>query len=622
MLTVTDSDGNSVQLDVKEIANNATFVTELSNNNTLITNIVNKLAGKYGNVVYNATEDQFYYIKVDGTQEPIDWTDLNTINESFTLENDQLVITDSDGNSVELSLADIASNKIFVEHIAINQNFITKLGDNTDFIDIIINKLEGKFGNVGFDVNSQKLFYYDEDYNIVFIEWKDIFEANETITTIEKDSLGNGKYIYTNEADDVVVIDIPAEVINNFEKIIENSEVINSLNTFITYNGYVKFDGENFTYVNQNGDVVMISIGDLVRMHETVTTLTNVDGVLTYTNEAKTEVKVDIPALIADNETVTTLNDVDGVITYTNEENIAVTVDIPALVTANETLTTLKNVEAIEENEDGDEIKTYTLTYTDEAGAENPIDIEVLVRGHETITSLEYDPANYILTYTNEAGQSTILKLKELVEGGESLTKLEFDTATNSLLYTDENQVIHTIEIDAINKHPWLNSSTHKIATNPNDNIYTKGWVGIGFTEPSSSPSEKLRVNGSITAVNSYYADYVFENYFDGYSALKYDYKFNSLDVVEDFIKTNRHLPGITPIHELNKTEEGYAINVSELSVQLLEKTEELYLHIIDQNKALEEKEARIKELEQANQSVQQKVEQLEQMVLEFMQKN
>jgi len=189
-------------------------------------------------------------------------------------------------------------------------------------------------------------------------------------------------------------------------------------------------------------------------------------------------------------------------------------------------------------------------------------------------------------------------------------------------LYTDENQVIHTIDLESINKHPWYDSSTQKVATSNTADIYTKGWVGIGFTEPSDAPKEKLRVNGSITAVNSYYADYVFEKYFDGYSTLKYDYNFKSLDAVEDFIKVNRHLPGITPIHELTKLEEGYSFNVSELSIQLLEKTEELYLHIIDQNKELEEKESRIKELEQANQDVQQKVEQLEKMLLDFMQRN
>ncbi|MGG5578587.1 hypothetical protein ACPDHL_14775, partial [Myroides sp. C15-4] len=307
--------------------------------------------------------------------------------------------------------------------------------------------------------------------------------------------------------------------------------------------------------------------------------------------------------------------------TYIDATGDTQTIDLEALVKANETLTTLVNVETIIAGEDGDEIKVYSLTYTDERGGENPIDIEVLVKGNETITSLVYDPTEHVLSYTNELGEVTTLKLKELVEGGESLTKLEFDASNNTLLYTDENQVIHTIEIDSINQHPWLDSDTHKTATSPSADIYTKGWVGIGFTEPSGALNERLRVNGSITAVNSYYADYVFENYFDGFSSLKYDYQFKTLDVVEEFIKENRHLPGITPIHKLSKSEDGYAFNVSELSVQLLEKTEELYLHIIDQNKELEEKEARIRELEQVNQSILEKVEQLEQTLLEFMQK-
>ncbi|EKB02987.1 hypothetical protein HMPREF9716_03651 [Myroides odoratus CIP 103059] len=258
------------------------------------------------------------------------------------------------------------------------------------------------------------------------------------------------------------------------------------------------------------------------------------------------------------------------------------------------------------------------------------------MKGTETVTTLVYDPMEHVLTYKNEKGEVTNLKLTDLVGDGESLTKLEFDAATNSLLYTDEDGIIHTIEIESINKHPWLDSSTHNVATSSTADIYTKGWVGIGFTEPSGAPNEKLRVNGSITAVNSYYADYVFEKYFDGYSSLKYDYNFKGLDAVEDFIKENRHLPGITPIHELSKSEDGYSFNVSELSIQLLEKTEELYLHIIEQNKELEEKESRIKELEQVNQNVQQKVEQLEQvnqnvqqkveqlekMLLDFMHKN
>ncbi|WP_158962870.1 beta strand repeat-containing protein [Myroides fluvii] len=466
------------------------------------------------------------------------------------------------------------------------------------------------------------LTYTNEGNTAVTVDIPALVKANETETTLVKDASGNGKYTYNNEKGTPVVINIPADVIQNFETIIENTNVENLLKQFITVNGYVKFDGEYFTYIDGNGQSVMVNIGDLVRMHETVTTLANVNGVLTYTNEGNTAVSVDIPALVKDKETVTTFTNVNSVFTYTSEDNTATQLNIPTLVKANETLTVLENIVTQESEESGEIVDIYTLTYKDEAGDLHPIDIKVLVKGTETLTTLVYDPAAHILTYTNEKGEKTVLELTDLVGGSESLTKLEFDANTNSLLFTDEEQIIHTVDLESINKHPWYDSATQKIATSNTANIYTKGWVGIGFTEPSNAPSEKLRVNGSITAVNSYYADYVFENYFDGYSALKYDYNFKSLDVVEEFIKTNRHLPGITPIHELNKTEEGYAINVSELSIQLLEKTEELYLHVIDQNKELEEKEARIKELEQANQDILQKVDRLELMLQEFMQKN
>lgn len=49
----------------------------------------------------------------------------------------------------------------------------------------------------------------------------------------------------------------------------------------------------------------------------------------------------------------------------------------------------------------------------------------------------------------------------------------------------------------------------------------------------------------------------------------------------------NKHLPGVTGITELSKNEKGdYIFNVTKLSVrEFLEKVEELYLHVIEQQK-------------------------------------
>ena len=124
--------------------------------------------------------------------------------------------------------------------------------------------------------------------------------------------------------------------------------------------------------------------------------------------------------------------------------------------------------------------------------------------------------------------------------------------------------------------------------------------------EHSSLPTvgnETLLVLGSIKTAVSSYPDYVFEDYFSGNSTLNSEYKFKSIYDTEKFIKENNHLPGVTSIKELEKTENGYSFNITELSTQTLEKVEELYLHTIEQQKQIDElKNIVKKQQEQINQ--------------------
>src|SRR5690606_40603086 len=86
-----------------------------------------------------------------------------------------------------------------------------------------------------------------------------------------------------------VVIDVPADVINNCEEIVNNTEVLNQLVENLTktaVGGNVYYDGHTFTYIDENGTSQTINFEELVQANETVTTLVNNnDGTYTYTSE-------------------------------------------------------------------------------------------------------------------------------------------------------------------------------------------------------------------------------------------------------------------------------------------------------------------------------------------------
>lgn len=371
---------------------------------------------------------------------------------------------------------------------------------------------------------------------------------------------------------------------------VSNSSLINSLTT--TVNGVT---GTAVNLVNSN-----------------TTSLTGANLNTSVNGVASTALNL-TPAIRAA-ETVTTITPVvttgNTIATYVNEA-------AGTPVEVKETVTSLKDVVTQVTDPFGQLFDVHTLTYTDEASTPNPIDLSVLVKGVETLTSLVYDGANHSLIYSDEKGNASEFKMVDLIGESETLTTLEVNATTGTLDYTNEDKVLTQLDLGAAVKEPWFSTTTHMGATLNTEDIYTNGWVGIGYTTASGAPNEKLRVNGAISTVNTYYADYVFEDYFKGKSDIKSDYKFKRLPEIEDYIKKYNHLPGITPINRLEKTKEGYAFNMSELSIQLLEKTEEIYLHIIEQNKEIEAKDKEIKELKEASKAMNLRLEKLEKLIAE-----
>lgn len=109
-------------------------------------------------------------------------------------------------------------------------------------------------------------------------------------------------------------------------------------------------------------------------------------------------------------------------------------------------------------------------------------------------------------------------------------------------------------------------------ASNGNDINYTTGNVGIG----TSNPQSKLAVNGTITTKEiivtlDNWSDFVFEN----------DYKIMTISELSQYIQKNRHLPDIPTEKDVQK--EG--VSIGKMQTLLLQKIEELTLHIIEQEK-------------------------------------
>jgi len=116
--------------------------------------------------------------------------------------------------------------------------------------------------------------------------------------------------------------------------------------------------------------------------------------------------------------------------------------------------------------------------------------------------------------------------------------------------------------------------------------VYGDGKTRIGVERVNSRSNSLLSVSGEIDCKSLYvlkpttWQDKVFMP----------EYKLQNLTDVEKYIKLNKHLPGVKSEKEILKN--GYDVN--EIDAVLLEKIENLYLYIIQQQKEINELKSRV----------------------------
>ncbi|WP_299363527.1 hypothetical protein [Winogradskyella sp.] len=599
-MTYTDEDGVATIIDIAAmIATNETLTTLVDNGNGTITytdedgvdTVIDITAMIAAHETLTTLVDNgdgtMTYTDEDGVATVIDISNLETLTTLVDNGDGTMTYTDEDGVATVIDIANLETLTSLVDNGDGTMTYTDEDGAAT-VIDIA--NLETLTSLV--DNGDGTMTYTDEDGAATVIDIANL----ETLTSLVDN--GDGTMTYTDEDGVATVIDVSA---------IANTSVVTQV---VTGNEIATHD---------DGD------GNVTSIQETVTTLNDIDGdgIFTYTSEDGTASNilgpepwfgVDDNAAASDNtEDIYIMGNVgihidspsaglhlegdaanilNSTILLTRSDNDFLTQILPGGMFLN------SGQPAISFLESG--ASTWSLnSFAGELNFDAPsiggANRRVAFLPNGNVRFVQYPntrddsgatAVNNVL-YTDINGFVLSAPISSVVSDAETNTTLALDNATGVLTYTNEDNDNPTIALTGI--EPWFGMDDNAGATDNAEDIYTLGRVAIGRNTMFGVPAnEMLAVEGSIRTTTSVYADYVFEDYFDGFSSIKEDYSFKSLEEVDAYIKSNKHLPGVTSIKDLQKTEMGYSFNLSNLSVQLLEKVEELYLHTIEQEKALQ----------------------------------
>jgi hypothetical protein len=181
------------------------------------------------------------------------------------------------------------------------------------------------------------------------------------------------------------------------------------------------------------------------------------------------------------------------------------------------------------------------------------------------------------------------------LRGGGFVYHYESDKTSNLQVCYSTSELIYDHSLphyDVYAPSPKTQQDVVSISAHKNDHwdylkgkpFDTRGHLGI-LTTPTDYP---LSVNGTIRAkeikVETDWADFVFED----------DYQLMQLSDLEEFIKENGHLPEIPTEKEVEEN----GVSLGEMNSKLLQKIEELTIHMIQKDKEISDLRQRLLRLE------------------------
>lgn len=209
---------------------------------------------------------------------------------------------------------------------------------------------------------------------------------------------------------------------------------------------------------------------------------------------------------------------------------------------------------------------------------------------------LPHAPADHynIVTFLRDAsGNQSDGKIARLSLYSDTLSLIAIQDKLNDICggsgSADSWEIMGNSNIDSAKFLGTKNSQPLIVKTNNTERLRVDSSGKVLIATQLAPANYKLAVGGNIIAERitvklvSNWADYVFDK----------DYKLPSLQEIEEYIKKHRHLPGIPSAKEVEQN----GIDVGDQQSLLLQKIEELTLHLIRINKEMESLKKENKEL-------------------------